>query len=74
MERISIELFCLTNQAGKPPWKHKHTYIATLRPLSMTEVVLNMFLYLIKALLLEMKHVFKHQDLQMFCLKLNKYK
>ena len=33
----------------------------------------NWFYYSIKSLLLGMKWVFKHQNLQMFCFKLNKY-
>ena len=36
-------------------------------------VVFEMFYYLIRSQLLEMKWVFKHLDLQMFGVKLNKY-
>ena len=39
---------------------------------SSTRVTCNLFNWLIKSRLLEMKWVFKHQDLQMFDLKLNK--
>ena len=45
----------------------------TLIMLITTIVVLNLFYYSTKWLLLGMKWVSKHQDLQMCVLKLNKY-
>ena len=43
------------------------------KPLNATIVVFFKFFLPIKSLLLGMKRVFKHSDLQKFCLKLNKY-
>ena len=44
-------------------------YSKILKAQIITIVVFNLFHYLIKSLLLEMKRVFKHQDLQIFGLK-----
>ena len=48
-------------------------YPLTLMLLITTIVVFNLFYLPIKSLILGTKCVFKHQDLQRICLKLNKY-
>ena len=48
-------------------------YTLTLKVLRTTVVVFDLFYQQVKSQLLEIKWVFKHQDLQMFGRKLNKY-
>ena len=61
-EYPSVRFYCVT----------LYIHVLTLYALSTTIIAFNSFPYPIKSLLLEIKLVFNHQDLQIFVLKLNK--
>ena len=62
------------NNSNRVFWHDLNSYypILTLKALGTTRVVLSVLLAA-TSLVLGMKWVFRHQDLQMFGLKLNKY-